>query len=136
GPILQGEGSIVLDESHCTPSGDPTTSQPPLSSPSRIPTRQETKVPQPSSRTHTHVANEAASIGVDVRHGEAANTVSSLDAGQGSGNIDKTSSMPHDSPLPRVYILGSDEGRMQQNELIDLVTKLTDRVLALETDLQ
>nr|GEU66762.1 putative ribonuclease H-like domain-containing protein [Tanacetum cinerariifolium] len=80
--------------------------------------------------------NEAASTGRDVRHGGAATTVSSLDAGQGSGNINKTLSMPHDLPLPRVYKLRSDEGRMQQNELIDLVTKLTDRVLALETDLQ
>nr|GFB90595.1 hypothetical protein [Tanacetum cinerariifolium] len=44
-----GEGSTVLVESHHTPSGAPTTSQLPLSSPSRIPTRQETDVPQPSS---------------------------------------------------------------------------------------
>ncbi|GJX61407.1 hypothetical protein Tco_0294307 [Tanacetum coccineum] len=43
--------------------------------------------------------------------------------------------MPHDSPLPRVHTLGSDEGRMQHNELMDLVTKLSDRVVALETDL-
>nr|GEV79687.1 hypothetical protein [Tanacetum cinerariifolium] len=70
------------------------------------------------------------------RHGKAATTVSSLDAGQGSGNINKTLSMPHDLPLLRVHTLISDKGRMQQNELIDLVTKLTDRVLALETDLQ
>nr|GEW52077.1 hypothetical protein [Tanacetum cinerariifolium] len=35
------------------------------------------------SPTHTHVANEAASIGVDVRHRGAATTVSSLDIGQG-----------------------------------------------------
>nr|GEU69879.1 synaptobrevin, longin-like domain protein [Tanacetum cinerariifolium] len=63
----------------------PTTSQPHLSSPSKIPTRQETKVPRPSSLTYTHVADEAASIGVDVRHGGAATTVSSLDARQGSG---------------------------------------------------
>nr|GEU92950.1 hypothetical protein [Tanacetum cinerariifolium] len=48
-----------------------------------IPTRQETDVRQPSSPTHTHVADEAASIGVDVRHGGAATTVSSLDVGQG-----------------------------------------------------
>nr|GFB09941.1 hypothetical protein [Tanacetum cinerariifolium] len=80
--------------------------------------------------------NEAASIGVDVRHGGAVTTVSSLDAGQGSGNINKTLSMPYDSPLPRVYIHGSDEGRMQQNKFMDLVTKLTDRVLTLEIDLQ
>ncbi|GJZ17332.1 hypothetical protein Tco_0553455 [Tanacetum coccineum] len=43
--------------------------------------------------------------------------------------------MPHDSPLLRVHTLGSDEGRMQHNELMDLVTKLSDRVVALETDL-
>ncbi|GKA26450.1 hypothetical protein Tco_0712559 [Tanacetum coccineum] len=43
--------------------------------------------------------------------------------------------MPHDSPLLRVHTLRSDEGRMQYNELMDLVTKLSDRVVALETDL-
>ncbi|GKD27513.1 hypothetical protein Tco_1233727, partial [Tanacetum coccineum] len=76
---------------------------------------------------------EVVSTGVDFRHRGAA---TSLDAGQGSGNINKISSMPHDSPLSRGYILGSDEGRMQQNELIDLVTKLSDRCEALETDLR
>ncbi|GKD99065.1 hypothetical protein Tco_1382962 [Tanacetum coccineum] len=44
--------------------------------------------------------------------------------------------MPHDSPLPSGHTLGSDEGRMQHNELMDLVTKLLDRVVSLETDLQ
>ncbi|GKE44403.1 hypothetical protein Tco_1471687 [Tanacetum coccineum] len=48
---------------------------------------QETEVPQPSSPTQTHVADEAASTGVDVRHGGAATTVSSLDAGQGSDRV-------------------------------------------------
>ncbi|GJY91241.1 hypothetical protein Tco_0506437 [Tanacetum coccineum] len=43
---------------------------------------------------------------------------------------------PHDSPLPRGHTPGSDEGRMQQTELMDLVIKLSDKVLALETDLQ
>ncbi|GKD01163.1 hypothetical protein Tco_1171437 [Tanacetum coccineum] len=103
GQILQGEGSTI-----------------------------ETEVPQPSSPSQTHVAYEAASISVDVRQGGAATTVSSLDAGQGSGNIDKTSVIPHDSPLPSVYTLGSDEGRMQTNELMELVTKLSDRVKTLE----
>ncbi|GJR44122.1 hypothetical protein Tco_1312225 [Tanacetum coccineum] len=92
--------------------GAPTTSQLPLSSPSRIPTRQETEVPQPCSPTHTNVADKAASIGMDVRHGGVATTISSLDAVQGSGNINKTSSMPHDLPLLKVHILGSDEGRI------------------------
>nr|GEZ02950.1 hypothetical protein [Tanacetum cinerariifolium] len=35
---LHGEGSTVLVKSHHTPSGDPTFSQPSLSSPSRVPT--------------------------------------------------------------------------------------------------
>ncbi|GKB02427.1 ribonuclease H-like domain-containing protein [Tanacetum coccineum] len=96
----------------------------------RIPTKQESKVPQPRSPTQTSVADEAASTGVDVRHGGAAITVSSIDARQGSGNIDKTPTIPYDSPLLRVHTLGSDEGRMQHNELMDLVTKLSDRVVA------
>ncbi|GJZ10023.1 hypothetical protein Tco_0544782 [Tanacetum coccineum] len=78
----------------------------------------ETEIPQPSSSTQTHVPDEAASTR------------------QGSGNIHKTSTMPHDSPLPRVHTFRSDEGRMQQNELMDLVTKLTNRVEVLENDLK
>ncbi|GJX56631.1 hypothetical protein Tco_0286528 [Tanacetum coccineum] len=135
GPVVQGEGSTVPIESHHTPTSASSTSQPPSSSPSRRTTRQESMVLQPRSPTQTNVADEAASTGVDVRHGGAATTVTSLDAGQGSGNIDKTPTMPHDLPLLRVHTLGSDEGRIQHYELIDLVTKLSDRVVALETDL-
>nr|GEW12621.1 putative ribonuclease H-like domain-containing protein [Tanacetum cinerariifolium] len=83
---------------------------------------EETEVPQSSSPTHTHVADEAASIGVDLRHGGAATTVSSLDAGQGSGNIDNT--------------LGSDEGSMTLNELTVLCIKLSQKVDSLEADLK
>ncbi|GJR06172.1 hypothetical protein Tco_0529156 [Tanacetum coccineum] len=90
---------------------------------------------EPIFPPHTNVADKAASIGVDVRYGGAATTVTGLEAGQGSGNIDKTRTMPYDSSLLRVHTLGSNEGRMQHNELIDLVTKLLDRVVALETDL-
>ncbi|GJS44631.1 hypothetical protein Tco_0594752 [Tanacetum coccineum] len=43
---------------------------------------------------------------------------------------------PHDSPLPRVNTLGSDKGSMQLQELMALCTKLSDMVLALETDLR
>ncbi|GJW96065.1 hypothetical protein Tco_0177873 [Tanacetum coccineum] len=46
--------------------------------------KQETDVPQPSSPTQTYVADEAASTGVDDRHGGATTTVSSLEAGQDS----------------------------------------------------
>ncbi|GKB99384.1 hypothetical protein Tco_0985521 [Tanacetum coccineum] len=128
GQILQGEGSTIPVESHHTPTVAPSTSQPHHSPTLRDFIRQETEVPQPSSPTQTHVADEAASTGVDDRHGGAATTVSGLEAGQGSGNIHKTPTMPHDSPLLRVHTLGSDEGRMQPNELMELVTKLSDRV--------
>ncbi|GJX36767.1 ribonuclease H-like domain-containing protein [Tanacetum coccineum] len=97
--------------------------------------RQETEVPQLSYPPHTNVADEAASISIDVRHGGAATTVTSLDVGHGCGNINKIPSIPCDSPLLRGHTLGSDEGRMQQNELMDLVIKLSDRCEALETDL-
>ncbi|GJV52839.1 hypothetical protein Tco_1448580 [Tanacetum coccineum] len=136
GPVVQGERLTVPVESHHTPISAPSTLQPPSSSPSKRTTRQESVVPQPKSPTQTNIADKAASTGVDVRHGGAATTVTSLDAGQSSGNIDKTPSMPHNSPLPRVHTLVSDEGRMQHNELMDLVTKLSDRVVAMETELQ
>ncbi|GJU57891.1 hypothetical protein Tco_1235657, partial [Tanacetum coccineum] len=38
--------------------------------------------------------------------------------------------------LMGVHTLGSDEGSLQQNEMMDLVTKLTDRVEVLENDMQ
>nr|GEU95988.1 hypothetical protein [Tanacetum cinerariifolium] len=136
GLIVQDEGSTVPVESHHTPTGASSTLQPQFSPTLRIPIRQETEVPQPSSPPHTNVADEAASTGVDVRHRGAVTTITSLDAGQGSSNIDKIPSMPYDLPLPRVHTLGSDEGRMQHNELMDLVTKLSNRVATLETYLE
>ncbi|GJX27275.1 putative ribonuclease H-like domain-containing protein [Tanacetum coccineum] len=86
--------------------------------------------------TQTKVADEATFISVDVDVGGAVATNIGLDAGQGSGTVHKSPTRPHDSPLLRVHTLGSDEGSMQQNELIDLVTKLKDRVEVLENDLK
>nr|GEV81978.1 hypothetical protein [Tanacetum cinerariifolium] len=57
GLIFQGEGSTVPVESHHAPTGTPSTSQPHLSSPPRSSISQETKVPQPSSPTHTYLAD-------------------------------------------------------------------------------
>ncbi|GKB01120.1 hypothetical protein Tco_0829164 [Tanacetum coccineum] len=136
GQILQGEGSTIPVESHHPPIVAPSTSQAHHSPTLKDFIRQETEVPQSSSPTQTHVADEVVSTGVDDRHRGAATTVSGLEAGQGSGNIHKTATMPYDSPLPRVHIFKSDEGRMQQNELMDLVIKLTDRVEVLENDLK
>ncbi|GJR52491.1 hypothetical protein Tco_1403012 [Tanacetum coccineum] len=71
GLVVQGEGSTVPVESHHTPTSAPPTSPPPSSSPSRRTTKQESMVPQPISPTQTNVADEAASIDVDVRDGGA-----------------------------------------------------------------
>ncbi|GKD46236.1 hypothetical protein Tco_1270881 [Tanacetum coccineum] len=49
---------------------------------------------------------------------------------------EETATMPHDSPLLGGHTLGSDEGRLKHDELMELVTKLTDRVAAMEKDLQ
>ncbi|GJW17257.1 hypothetical protein Tco_0024693 [Tanacetum coccineum] len=134
GPVFQGEGSTVPVESHHTPTSAPSTSQPPSSSPSRRTTRQESIVPQPISPTQTNVANEAASTGVDIRHGGAATTVTSLDAGQGSGTLDKTPSMPHDSPLPRVHTHLSQEFTYLETKKVygTAFTKLIKKVKKLE----
>nr|GEZ14873.1 hypothetical protein [Tanacetum cinerariifolium] len=132
----QGEGSTVLIESHHTPTGAPSTLPPHLSSPPRSSIRQEIEVPQSSSPTHTHIGDEATSTGVDVRHIGVATIVTSLDARQGSGNIDKTSSMPYDSPLPRVNTLRSDEGGMPLQQLTILCTTLSQKVKSLEADLK
>ncbi|GJR84312.1 putative ribonuclease H-like domain-containing protein [Tanacetum coccineum] len=44
--------------------------------------------------------------------------------------------MPHESSLYSVHSLGCDKGSMQQHELMDLVSKLTDKIGVLEKDLQ
>ncbi|GJR56293.1 putative ribonuclease H-like domain-containing protein [Tanacetum coccineum] len=88
------------------------------------------------SPTQTLVAYEAASTGVDVRYGGATTTVTGLKAGQGSGNINKTPTMPQDLPLPRINTLGSDEGSMTQQELMVFCTTLSKIVESLETDLK
>ncbi|GJU57893.1 reverse transcriptase domain-containing protein [Tanacetum coccineum] len=85
--------------------------------------------------TQTQVADEDAFTSVDVDAGGAATTDIVLEVGQGSGTMHKTPTRPYDLPLLRVHTLGSDEGNLQQNELMDLVTKLTDRVEVLENDL-
>ncbi|GKE06231.1 hypothetical protein Tco_1398249, partial [Tanacetum coccineum] len=86
--------------------------------------------------TQTQVADEATFISVGVDAGGTATTNIGLDAGQGSGTIHKTPTRPHDLPLLRVHTLGNNEGSLQQNELMDLVTKLTDRVEVLENHMQ
>nr|GEU85472.1 copia protein [Tanacetum cinerariifolium] len=90
----------------------------------------------PVESHHTPTEDEAAFTGVNVRHGGAATTVTSLDVGHGSSNIDKTPSIPYDSPLPRVNTLGSDEGSMTLQELTVLSTTLSQEVDSLDVDLK
>ncbi|GJR54785.1 putative ribonuclease H-like domain-containing protein [Tanacetum coccineum] len=97
---------------------------------------QESVVPQLISPTQTPVADEAASTGVDVRYGGATTTFTGLEAGHDKGNIDKTPTMPHDSPLPRGNTLGSNEGSMTQQELMVFCTTLSKKVESLETELK
>ncbi|GKD63344.1 hypothetical protein Tco_1305452 [Tanacetum coccineum] len=55
---------------------------------------------------------------------------------QPTPDVDEPVTMPYDSPLQSVHSLERDERSMQQNELMNLVTKLTDKVAVLENDLQ
>nr|GFA80625.1 synaptobrevin, longin-like domain protein [Tanacetum cinerariifolium] len=133
-----GKGSTVPVVSLHTPTGSSSTSPPYFSSPPRSSLKQETKVPWPSFPTHTHVADEAASVGVDVRHGGAATTITSLDVGHGSGNIDKTPSIPYDSPLPRVNTLGSYKGKFkdpskQRRSMIEEISQDTEVTMVTPT---
>ncbi|GJY64913.1 hypothetical protein Tco_0466373 [Tanacetum coccineum] len=54
---------------------------------------------------------------------------------QTTHETEETTTMPHDLPLLRGHIPGSDEGRLKHDELMELVTKLSDRVVAVEEDL-
>ncbi|GJX01560.1 putative ribonuclease H-like domain-containing protein [Tanacetum coccineum] len=113
------------------PSLSPQTHQSHQSSPLRDITRQAAEIPQPQFPTQTQVADEATFISVDVDAGGAATTDIDLDAGQSSGTIHNTPTRPHDSPLPRVYTLGSDEGT-ENKVYSSALTKLILRVKKLK----
>ncbi|GJW43856.1 hypothetical protein Tco_0072655 [Tanacetum coccineum] len=49
---------------------------------------------------------------------------------------EEAATLPHDSPLPRVHSLGSDEGSMTLHELTVLCTTLSKKVESLESDLK
>ncbi|GKD77175.1 hypothetical protein Tco_1339796 [Tanacetum coccineum] len=49
---------------------------------------------------------------------------------------EEAATMPHDSPLLRVHLLGSDEGSMTLNELTILCTTLSKKMETLESDLK
>ncbi|GJX17580.1 hypothetical protein Tco_0218412 [Tanacetum coccineum] len=106
----------------------------------------QTSVPIPN------VADEAVFKEWDDRVVKGTTTAASLDAVQASGgsprcqeamegSISQTRServptLSYDSPLPRVNILGSDEGSMTLLELMVLCTTFFKKVESLEADLK
>ncbi|GJV23824.1 hypothetical protein Tco_1376519 [Tanacetum coccineum] len=55
---------------------------------------------------------------------------------QTTHEAEETATMPHDSPLLGGHTPRSDKGRLKHTKLIELVTKLTDRIITMEKDLQ
>ncbi|GKC70137.1 hypothetical protein Tco_1116020 [Tanacetum coccineum] len=89
------------------------------------------------------VADETVTKEREDRMERAATTASSLEAEQDSDTIlgdaeaqtrfETASKQSNDPSLSRVNILGSGEDRLKLKELMDLCTKLSNRVLDLET---
>ncbi|GKD68143.1 putative ribonuclease H-like domain-containing protein, partial [Tanacetum coccineum] len=139
--VVEGEGS-----------GQPSEPQPP---PSIVPPSQEGQSSGPPEK----VSDEAVHKELGDRVERAATTAASLDAAQDSGNILKTQSTAIPNvplfqeigtcgslrcqkamgvPLLRLggHTPGSDEGRLQQENLMDIVTALSQKVEGLESDLK
>nr|GEV66317.1 hypothetical protein [Tanacetum cinerariifolium] len=142
-----GEGSAIPTKPHHTPSpqeqhsphhdpsspSHPTTTtepipQTPTETPTETPTlrqysRKSIRIAQ--SKALSPAADEPASLLRDDSQGEAFPTISSLDTGQDRENINKTSTLPHESS-PRVTSLDADEGSMPQKiqELMELCTDM------------
>ncbi|GKE49885.1 hypothetical protein Tco_1481143 [Tanacetum coccineum] len=53
---------------------------------------------------------------------------------QTTHEAEETTTMPYDLPLLGGHTPGSDEGRLKHNEVMELVTKLSNRVVAMEED--
>ncbi|GJX82321.1 hypothetical protein Tco_0331802 [Tanacetum coccineum] len=145
---VEGEGSGQPTEPQHTPTtASPShvepipivasSSQPKKTKKHRKTKRKATEISQSSGPT-TLVADETVHEERGDSVERAATTATSLDAEQGSGNINRTQStaIPND-PFPQgiglgVNTLGSGEDTMKLQELMDLYTKLSDRVIDLE----
>ncbi|GJZ42428.1 putative ribonuclease H-like domain-containing protein [Tanacetum coccineum] len=105
----------------------------------------DTKITQ-SGGPPIKVGDEAVHIELDDKMERAATTASRFEAEQDSGSGPRCqettlgrgdcSPWPHDSPLLGGHTPGSDEGKLKHTKLIELATKLTDRIAAVEKDLQ
>ncbi|GJR69616.1 uncharacterized mitochondrial protein-like protein [Tanacetum coccineum] len=101
-----GEGSEIPTNPHHTPIIQPSTSQPQKKQ-SKRKQRKYTEIPQ-SSGPIEHIEDEVA-------------------------NDENVPTQSNDPPLSRFNTLGSGKDRLSLKELMDLYTKLSDRVLDLET---
>nr|GEV61441.1 reverse transcriptase domain-containing protein [Tanacetum cinerariifolium] len=144
-PIVKGEGSGQPSEPQPPSSTTPpeqdlvAVSQPQKTqTPRRTKKGQDTKIPQ-SSGPPKKVGDEAVYTREDDRVVRAATTAASLETEQESGQygnqdglMDFVPPIPYDSPLLGGHTPGSNEGRPNINELMNLCTQLSNRVLALE----
>ncbi|GJW57417.1 hypothetical protein Tco_0104148, partial [Tanacetum coccineum] len=157
--VVEGEGSGQPTEPQHTPTtASPYHVEPipTVASPSHLKKthkhrktkRKATEISQSSGPT-TLVADETVHEERGDRMERAATTASSLEAEQDSGSgprrqdtilgdrpaqtrFERLSKQSNDPPLSRVNTLGSGEDSMKLNELMEICTKLSERVLALE----
>nr|GEU85406.1 retrotransposon protein, putative, unclassified [Tanacetum cinerariifolium] len=127
-----GVGLADPTDPHHTPTIiQPSTYQPQKTKQHRKPRIKVTKVPQPSEPTK-HVVDKAVNEEMNDSLERAATTTTSLDAEQDRGNIFKTQSKAT-SNEQGVNTPRSGEDSLKVNELMELCTKLQQRVLDLET---
>ncbi|GJW14925.1 putative ribonuclease H-like domain-containing protein [Tanacetum coccineum] len=129
--VVEGEGSR-----------QPSEPQPPPSTALSSQEGQDTEIPQ-SGGPPEKVGDEAVHKELGDRVERAATTAVGLDAEQDNGNILKTQSTAIPNvPLSREigtdggHIPRSDEGRLKQDNLTDIVTALSQKVEGLESDLK
>nr|GEW14458.1 hypothetical protein [Tanacetum cinerariifolium]GEX47674.1 hypothetical protein [Tanacetum cinerariifolium] len=132
-----GEGSANPTDPHHTPTIiQPSTSQPQKTKQYRKPRRKVIEVPQPSDPTE-HAADEAVNKEMDDSLETATTTATSLDAEQDRGNFFKNQSKatPNEPSSQGTSSGGGPNGEdsLKLNGLMELCTKLQQRVLDLET---
>ncbi|GJZ56129.1 hypothetical protein Tco_0611322 [Tanacetum coccineum] len=154
---VEGEGSGQPTE----PQHTPTTASPshvkPISTIASSSHPKNTHKHRKTKRNATEISqSNGPTVADETVHEErgdsmerAATTAISLDAEQGSGSgprrqntilgdisaqtrFERLSKQSNDLPVSRVNTLGSGEDNMKLNELIEICTKLSERVLALE----
>ncbi|GKE88848.1 hypothetical protein Tco_1566323, partial [Tanacetum coccineum] len=117
-----------------------SSSQPKKNQKHRTTKRKATKISHSSGPT-TLVADETVHEERGDNMERATTTAASLDAEQDSGNIIRTQFMAtlneptlqsNDPPISRVNTLGSGKDSIKLNELMEICTRLSERVLALE----